>query len=181
MFYLFMADGTEEVEAIATLDVLRRAEIQVLTVGVGATKITGSHNVVINCDIEAKDIVLDSEIQGIILPGGMPGTLNLENDSKVREAIKYCNDNSLLMCAICAAPSILGHAGVLNGKSAVCFPGFEEELTGARIADSYVCTDGNVITGKGMGCAVLFGLEIVKKVKGQEIADKLKASLQCSI
>ena len=98
-----------------------------------------------------------------------------------QKAIKFCNDNSLYLCAICAAPSVLGHAGVLQGKKAVCFPGFENELTGAETSDCYVCSDGNVITGRGMGCAVLFGLQIVKAVKGADAADKLKASLQCSI
>ena len=181
MFYLFMADGTEEVEAIATLDVMRRAGIEIVTAGIGSAFITGSHNVTIKCDIEAKDIVLDSGLDGIILPGGMPGTINLEKDADVQKAIKFCHDNSLYLCAICAAPSVLGHAGVLRGKKAVCFPGFEDELTGADTPDCYVCSDGNVITGRGMGCAVLFGLEIVKAVKGADAADKLKASLQCAI
>ena len=181
MFYLFMADGTEEVEALATLDVMRRAGIETVTAGVGSLYINGSHNVTIKCDIEAKNIVLGSALEGIILPGGMPGTLNLEKDADVQKAIKYCDDNSLYLCAICAAPSVLGHAGVLQGKKAVCFPGFEDELKGAETPDCFVCSDGNVITGRGMGCAVLFGLEIVKAVKGRPAADKLKASLQCAI
>ena len=181
MFYLFMADGTEEVEALATLDVMRRAGIETVTAGVGSAFITGSHNVTIKCDIEAKDIIFGSSLEGIILPGGMPGTLNLEKNANVQKAIKYCDDNLLYLCAICAAPSVLGHAGVLQGKKAVCFPGFEDELTGAETPDTYVCTDGNIITGRGMGCAVLFGLEIVKAVKGREAAEKLKASLQCAI
>ena len=181
MFYLFMADGTEEVEAIATLDVLRRAGIKTVTAGVGSARITGSHGIEIKCDIEAEDIVLDSSLEGVILPGGMPGTVNLEKNANVQKAIKYCADNSLFLCAICAAPSVLGHAGVLRNKKAVCFPSFEDELTGAEIPDCFVCSDGNVITGKGMGCAILFGLEIVKAIKGKDAADKLKASLQCSI
>lgn len=181
MFYLFMADGTEEVEAIATLDVLRRAGIETLTAGIGSAYITGSHNVTIKCDIEAKDIILDSRLEGIILPGGMPGTLNLEKDANVQRAIKFCGEKSLYLCAICAAPSVLGHAGVLRGRKAVCFPGFENDLTGAETPDCFVCSDGNVITGRGMGCAILFGLEIVKAVKGEDTASRLKATLQCAI
>lgn len=181
MFYLFMADGTEEVEALATLDIMRRAGINTVTAGVGSTEITGSHNVKIICDIPADAINLNSELEGIVLPGGMPGTLNLEKDKNVQNAIKYCAENSLFMCAICAAPSILGHAGVLKGKKAVCFPGFEDELDGATVPGGFVCADANIITGRGMGCAVLFGLEIVKAVKGEADAAKLRASLQCAI
>ena len=176
-----MADGTEEVEALATLDVLRRAGIETVTAGVGSQFITGSHNITIKCDIEANETVLGPDLEGIILPGGMPGTVNLENNPYVQKAIEFCSGNSLYLCAICAAPSVLGHAGVLQGKKAVCFPGFEKELTGADVPDCFVCADGNVITGKGMGCAILFGLEIVSAVKGRDFADKLKSSLQCSI
>ena len=181
MFYLFMADGTEEVEAIATLDVMRRAGIETVTAGVGSSEITGSHSVKIKCDISADEIRLNSSLEGIVLPGGMPGTINLENDSSVQKAIAYCSENGLYLCAICAAPSILGHAGILENKNAVCFPGFEKDLYGAQIPDTFVCRDGNIITGRGMGCAVKFGLEIVKAVKGEKAAEKLKSSLQCSI
>lgn len=181
MFYLFMAEGTEEVEAIATLDVLRRAEIDVKTVGIGSKIINGSHNVPIVCDITENDIEINSLLEGIILPGGMPGTINLEKSTNVQNCIEFCAENNLFICAICAAPSVLGHAGVLRGEKALCFPGFEKELVGASIADGFVCTSGKIITGKGMGCAVLFGLEIVKGVKGKTFADALKATLQCAI
>lgn len=181
MFYLFLADGSEEVEAIATLDVMRRAGIKVLTVGVGSKTITGSHGVKIICDLTDIDICLENGLEGIILPGGMPGTLNLEKNKSVGLAIDYCVENSLYLCAICAAPLILGHRNLLNGKKATCFPGFEADLYGAEICDSFVCRDGSIITGKGMGCAILFGLEIVGAVCGQEKANELKASLQCAI
>lgn len=176
-----MADGTEEVEAIATLDVIRRAGIEILTVGVGDSKVNGSHGLNVICDITENEIVLSDDLEGIILPGGMPGTINLENSKKVQEAIDYCSLNGKLLCAICAAPSILGHKGLLNGKHAVCFPGFEKELEGAIMSDSFVERDGTVITGKGMGCAIAFGLEIVSAVKGQAASDKLKGTLQCYI
>ena len=111
----------------------------------------------------------------------MPGTINLEQNETVNRFIDFCFMNNKLICAICAAPSILGHKGMLKNKKAVCFPGFEEELEGALISDDYVVTDDNIITAKGMGSAVKFGLEIVKKYKNEDFVNKLKDSLQCSI
>ncbi len=179
MFYLFMADGTEEVEAIATLDVMRRAGIEVKTAGVGSDVICGSHGIKITCDMAACETVLEDSLEGVVIPGGMPGTVNLENDKFVIDAVKYCADNSKLLCAICAAPSVFGHLGLLEGKKAVCFPGFEQELKGCEVAQSFVCTDGNIITAKGMGSAVDFGLEIVAAVCGRQKSDALRGTLQC--
>lgn len=179
MFYMFFAEGFEEVEAIATLDVIRRADIEIKSVGVGGKTVTGSHGIPVVCDIEDKDFSYEN-ICGVILPGGMPGTNNLWASATVINAVDYCSENGKFLCAICAAPLILGRKNLLDGKNAVCFPGFEDELKGAKISESFVCRDGNVITAKGMGSAVNFGLEIVSAVKGKEFADRLKGSLQCS-
>ena len=124
--------------------------------------------------------MISDSLEGVILPGGMPGTTNLLNSETVNNFIDYCSDNNLYICAICAAPMILGRKGLLNGKNAVCFPGFEAELCGAVISDEYVCTDGKIITSKGMGSAVKFGLAIVAAVKDTETSNKLEATLQCS-
>lgn len=179
MFYMFFADGFEEVEAIATLDVIRRGGIDIRSVGVNGKEITGSHGITVICDTVISDISSDN-LSGIILPGGMPGTTNLMEDSTVNTFIDYCSENGLYICAICAAPMILGKKGLLNGKEAICFPGFEDELKGALISESFVCRSGNIITAKGMGSAVNFGLEIVKAVKGKEFSDNLRATLQIS-
>lgn len=179
MFYIFFAEGFEEVEAIATLDVIRRAGIEIKSVGVGGKTVTGSHGIPVICDVEDKETYLEN-ICGVILPGGMPGTNNLWASTIVNDAVDYCNVNGKLICAICAAPLILGRKNLLDGKNAVCFPGFEDELKGAIISEKYVCRDGNIITAKGMGSAVNFGLEIVSAVKGKEYADSLKDTLQCS-
>ncbi len=179
MLYMFFAQGFEEVEAIAALDVIRRAKIEIKSVGVGAETVTGSHGISVVCDTVADDVIIDG-IDGVILPGGMPGTNNLFDSAKVHEAIDYCADNGKLLCAICAAPLILGRKGLLEGREAVCFPGFEDELKGAAVSDKFVCADGNVITAKGMGSAVNFGLAIVGYFKGQAFADDLKSTLQCS-
>lgn len=180
MLYMFFADGFEEVEAVATLDVIRRAGIEIESVGVDNTIITGSHNIKVVCDKTIADISVNDSLTGIILPGGMPGTTNLMNCNAVNEFIDFCAENKLLICAICAAPMILGRKNLLNGRNAVCFPGFEEELMGAEISDKFVCRDGNFITAKGMGSAVNFGIEIVAALKGGDVAEELKATLQCS-
>ena len=109
MLYCFLAPGFEETEAIAPIDMLRRAKIDVKTVGVGAKQITGSHGIPFICDLTDDEIVLDDAVDGVILPGGMPGTLNLENSDSVQRTLDYCHDNGKLLCAICAAPSVLGH------------------------------------------------------------------------
>lgn len=177
---MFFADGFEEVEAIAALDVIRRAKIEIESVGVGSKNITGSHGITVVCDKTTDEISVSNSVEGIVLPGGMPGTTNLLNDETVNSFIDYCNNNSLYICAICAAPLILGRKGLLQAKKAVCFPGFEDELKGALISDEYVCVDGKIITSKGMGSAVKFGLAIVGEVLGDDIADSLEATLQCS-
>ncbi len=180
MIYIFLAEGFEEVEAIAAIDVIRRANIDIKTVGINGKTIKGSHGMPIVCDLNEDEIALDADVDGIILPGGMPGTLNLNDSSAVQNAIDFCSENEKLLAAICAAPLILGRKGLLKDKNAVCFPGFEEELLGARISDDFVCADGNVITAKGMGSAINFGLAIVAYFKGVEKSAELKSTLQCS-
>lgn len=179
MLLMFFADGFEEVEAIATLDVIRRANIEIRSVGIGAKEITGSHGITVICDMTDSD-VKELDIDGVILPGGMPGTLNLLESKVVNDAIDYCAAEGKLICAICAAPMILGRKGLLEGKEAICFPGFEEELKGATVSDKFVCTSGNIITAKGMGSAINFGLAITEYFTDKETAEKLRGTLQCS-
>ncbi len=178
MIYVFLANGFEEIEALAVVDVLRRAELDVLTVGVGEDFVIGSHQIPVAADIYERNLVLDEKVEAIVLPGGMPGTLNLEKSPVVQKAIDWAIENEKLICAICAAPSILGHKGLLVGKEATAFPGFEEELTGATISEKYVVRDGNIITARGMGSAVEFGLQIAEILAGSHTANKIRASLQ---
>lgn len=180
MLYMFLADGFEEVEAIAALDVIRRAGLEIKTVGVNSDTVKGSHNIPVICDTTADKISFDETVAGIILPGGMPGTTNLMNNDIVNKFIDLCYENNKLICAICAAPMILGRKGLLNGKEAVCFPGFEEELKGAVISEKYICNSDKIITAKGMGSAIKFGLEIVAELNDKNTADKLMATLQYS-
>ena len=160
MLYMFLAEGFEETEAIGCLDVIRRAGIAIKTVGINGKTVQGSHGISVVADIEKNEIDFDN-MQGVILPGGMPGTENLENDADVIKAIKFCADKGLLIGAICAAPMVFGRLGLLMGKKAVCFPGFEEYLEGVEVKTDLCVTDGNIITAKGAGAAMIFGARIV--------------------
>ncbi len=178
MLYLFLADGFEEIEALATLDIIRRAGLDIATVGVTGSCVKGSHNISVLTDLGLDDITTN-ELDGVILPGGLPGTTNLENCNKVCEYVEYAYSNGLLVSAICAAPSILGHMGILRGKNATCFPGFEKELSGAICSGDYVVRQDNVITAKGAGVAIDFGLKIVEYFKGTDISNELRKTMQC--
>ncbi len=179
MIYAFLANGFEEIEAIAPIDLLRRAEKKVCTVGVGDNIIVGSHGIPVVTDTIAQEIVLDENLEMIILPGGMPGTLNLEKNQYVQTAIDYCVEHNIYIASICAAPSILGHKGLLNGKKAVCYTGFETQLDGAFVTDSSVETDGIFITARGAGVAVEFGLKLVELVASKSESLRQKNAILC--
>ncbi len=182
MVYLMLADGFEEMEALTPLDILRRAEIEVKTVGVTGKTVTGAHSVPVIADITADEIDYN-DITAVILPGGMPGTLNLKSDKRVEKAILFANEQKKLIAAICAAPIILGNLGLLFNKCAVCYPGFENELTDAKIEpDAYVVKCENIITAAGAGVASEFGFEIVDYLLGsKEKSTRLKGVMQYNI
>lgn len=177
MVYVFLADGFEETEATAPIDMLRRAKLDVKLVGVGTSTPTSSHGIRLAADITEADVKLDDSLQLIVLPGGMPGTLNLEKSAAVQSAIKYCTDNGIPVGAICAAPSILGKLGLLNGRKAVCFPGFEQYLTGADVLNKLCVTDGQFTTACGAGAAIEFGLELVKVLCGESRSAELRSAI----
>ena len=127
----------------------------------------------------ADEIKLDSELKMIVLPGGMPGTNNLEADSTVQKAIDFCEAEGRFIGAICAAPKIIGAKGLLDGKKTVCFPGFESFLKGAEVQSDIVVRDGNIITAKGAGAAVAFGLKLVEALKGSAVSSKIENQIQC--
>lgn len=179
MIYVFLAEGFEETEAIVPIDLLRRSGRNVITVGVGNKTIKGSHGIPVTADITAEEISLNDELEMIVLPGGMPGTINLEKSEYVQSAIDYCVKNRKFIGAICAAPSILGHKGLLNGKTAVCYEGFEPQLEGAVIGNTSVAEDDIYVTARGAGVAVDFGLKLVEKVVSKAESDKLRAAILC--
>ena len=152
---------------------MRRAGLTVKTVGIGGSSVTGAHGITVNTDLTDKD-ALDESVQMVFLPGGMPGTLNLAASEVVKKAILDAHENGAYIAAICAAPSILGDIGLLGGKNAVCYPGFEERLTGATVSYDKVVLDGKILTARGMGAALDMGLKIVEIFCGQTAADDLR-------
>lgn len=180
MLYCFLADGFEEIEALATVDILRRAGIDVSTVSVNDTLyVSGSHNITVKADVLSTELDM-RKIEGAIYPGGMPGSETLSSGANTtpNEVAKYCFENNLLLCAICAAPLVLGRLGILDGKNATCYPGFESELKGAKTAGEKVVVDGNVITGKGPGVSADFAFAIVTKLKDEKSANEIRKAMQ---
>ena len=180
MIYVFLSDGFEELEAVACIDLLRRAGLPVTTVAVGCTErmVTGSHQIRLEADrLETQGKIAD--LSAVVLPGGKTGVQGLEASGVVRDAVRYCLENGRPVAALCAAPSILGHMGVLKGKRATCFPGFEQELEGAQVCGDSVCVDGRILTGKGAGVSVDFALRLVEMLCGGEQAQKLGMTIQC--
>lgn len=178
MIPVFLANGFEEIEALATVDILRRAGVKVVTVGVGDKTPVGAHGMAVCADLAENELEL-ADIDGVVLPGGMPGTSNLEASAMVQEAVSYAAEHGLLLAAICAAPSILGHGGYLRGKKATCYPGFEQELADAIVLNGGVVTDGNIITASGAGVAVDFALELVRYLVSADKADEIRRGIQC--
>ncbi|MDR3651436.1 MAG: DJ-1/PfpI family protein [Paludibacter sp.] len=176
--YIFLAEGFEEIEAIAPIDIFRRAEINVSTISMSENKtVNGSHGIPVVADNLFSEIDFsDNDI--LYLPGGMPGTKNLENHEGLKQLIlKQVMENKNI-AAICAAPSILGKMGLLDGKEAICYPGFENQLVGAILSVNKIAKSGNILTAKGAGVAVQFALKLVEELKGRNIAEKV-AQLIC--
>lgn len=174
---VFFAEGYEEIEALTVVDMCRRAGIDTEMVSVtDSLTVTGAHSISVVMDKLLKDVDFEA-LDMIVLPGGMPGTTNLEKTPVLMEQVKAFAAVGKYVAAICAAPSVFGHLGILKGKTACCFPGFEEELTGANVTYNSCERDGNVITARGMGCAIDFSVEIINALldgaKGDEIASKI--------
>ncbi len=182
MIYFYLANGFEETEMIYPLDLCRRAGLEAKTVSI--TKdlyVTGSHEITIKADMTVfDDSYCKESADALVLPGGMPGTTNLEKSEAVQSAIRYGYDNGKYLCAICAAPSVLGKAGLLNGKKAVCYPSFEKYLHGAISSPEKCVTDGKIITAVGAGAAAEFGLAIITELCGKETAEKIKNAILLS-
>ena len=170
---VLLAEGFEEIEAIAIIDILRRAELDVTTVGVSGTTVTGSHDVAVSADTTL-DASTGETFDCVVLPGGLPGATNLRDDERVQSLIRRQNEAGRQLAAICAAPIALGKAGVLEGRSATCYPGFEEELLGANPSEDRVVDDGNVVTSRGPGTVFDFSLALVAKLKDSETAEALR-------
>ncbi|MEE1305558.1 MAG: DJ-1 family glyoxalase III [Agathobacter sp.] len=174
---IFMADGCEEIEGLTVVDIARRAGIEIDMISISDSKtVTSSHKVTFLTDLTKEEADF-SNYDGIVLPGGLPGTLNLGADETVNSVIKEFAAQGKMVAAVCAAPSVLGEAGLLQGKKATCYPGYEDKLLGAQWIEEQVAVDGNIITSRGLGTTIPFALEIVKYLidekKSKEISDKI--------
>lgn len=174
---IFFAEGYEEIEALTVVDLCRRAGVEIQMISVtGEGSVAGSHGICVKMDALLTEVDF-GQLDMLVLPGGMPGTKNLEGCAPLMEELDRFYAAGKWIAAICAAPSVFGHRGYLKGREAVCYPSFEGELTGATVLSEAAAADGNVITGRGMGCAIPFGLLIVEKLISRAAADALAESI----
>lgn len=178
MILVLLANGFEEIEALTSVDILRRAGKDVKTVGIGSLEIAGAHGITVKADVsEAEALALTDRLEMLLLPGGMPGTKNLDASATTDKLLEKAQADGGYIAAICAAPSVLGKRGLLRGKKAICYPGFENELLGATVCDCGYVTDGKIITGRAMGSALDFALELCKALCGVEKAESVRTSV----
>lgn len=176
--YIFLADGFEEIEGLTVVDLLRRAKIDITMVSVSGNKVvTGSHEIPVIADTTFEEVNFD-DADLLVLPGGMPGTMNLLEHEGLDKLLKEFHGKGKPLAAICAAPRVLGSKGLLIGKKVTCYPGNEDALIGARVLGTAVVEDGNITTSKGMGTAIDFSLSIIKSIKGKEEADRIAQAIQ---
>ena len=176
MVYVFLADGFEEIEALTVVDILRRGDIPVKTISITINHtVCGAHSINVIADGLLDDV--KDDIDMLVLPGGMPGTTNLDANEKLRTLLLKAIESGKYVAAICAAPLILGKLGVLKDKTATCYPSFESYLEGASLSTDRVCFSENIITSRGPGTASDFALFIVEKLKGKELRDKIHGDM----
>ena len=177
MVYMLLGTGFEETEAIAPLDLLRRAGVEVMTVGVDGKIVVGSHGIGIEADIELSELDL-TNLEMIILPGGLGGVTSVRASEGAMNALKFAWDNDKSVAAICAGPTVLADLHITDGKNTTCFPGCEDGMGSAIVHGDVPCVrDGKLITGASAGCAIPFGLALVAALKGQDAADKIRKQI----
>lgn len=173
MVYLLLGTGFEETEAVAPLDLLRRAGVEVLTVGVNGKVVYGSHKIGIEADITIDQMDL-TNLEMIVLPGGLGGVASARASQKALDALRFAWENDKYVAAICAGPTVLADLGITDGKNATCYPGCESGMGSAKMAENAASVrDGKLITGTSAGCAIPFGLALVEALKGKEAADAI--------
>ena len=172
MVYMLLGTGFEETEAIAPLDLLRRAGVEILTVGLNGKVIRGSHGICVEADIEISQLDL-TNLEMIILPGGLGGVASIRACDAAMKAVRFAWENGKYTAAICAGPTVLADLGIVDDKNATCYPGCEENMGSAKMVEAAAVTDGKLITGTSAGCAIPFGLALIAALKGQEEADRI--------
>lgn len=177
MVYILLGTGFEETEAIAPLDLLRRAEIPVMTVGVNGKVVYGGHKIGVEADITLEEMDL-TDMDMIVLPGGLGGVASVSASKMAMEALQFAYENGKYVAAICAGPTVLAKLGITDGKDATCYPGCETQMGSANMLPGKAAVqDGKLITGTSAGCAIPFGLALVAALKGKEIADKIEKQI----
>ena len=172
MVYMLLGTGFEETEAIAPLDLLRRAGVEIQTVGLNGKVIYGSHGIGVEADIEIGQLDLTA-LEMIILPGGLGGVASIRACDAAMKAVRFAWENGKYTAAICAGPTVLADLGIVDDKNATCYPGCEENMGSAKMVEAAAVTDGKLITGTSAGCAIPFGLALIAALKGQEESDRI--------
>ena len=173
MVYVLLGTGFEEIEALTPVDLLRRAGVDVLTVGINGKTVYGGHGIGIAADITIEEMDL-SQMEMIVLPGGLGGVASVRGSQQAMDAIRYAHEQKKYIAAICAAPTILAQLQITDGKRAVCYPGCEEEMGNAHMQQDLACvSDGHVITGTSAGCAIAFALTLIETLKGADAAQTI--------
>ena len=177
MVYMLLGTGFEETEAIAPLDLLRRAGVDIMTVGVNGKTVYGSHNIGIEADILLSEMDL-TNLEMIILPGGLGGVASVRTSEEAMNALRFAWENGKFVAAICAGPTVLADLGITDHKQATCYPGCESGMGDAvMIPDAAAVRDGRLITGTSAGCAITFGLELIKALKGENAAETIRKQI----
>ena len=172
---VLLAEGFETIEALTTVDILRRAGVECHTFATKNQEVTTSHHITLKADKVFNEEIKEYDM--VVLPGGMPGAVNLRDDEKVNEVVKQFYNEDKIVAAICAGPITFGKLGIVNGKNVTCYPGFEDELKGCNYKEELVVTDGNIITGRGPAAAVQFAFEILKHTKPEKVEEIKKGML----
>ena len=170
MVYILLGTGFEETEAIAPLDLLRRAGVETMTVGINGKTVYGGHGIGVEADITIEEMDL-TDLEMIVLPGGLGGVASARASSLALDALRFAYENGKYVAAICAGPTVLADLGITDGKNATCYPGCEDGMGSAKIVCQAAVRDGRLITGTSAGCAIPFGLALIAALKGQEAAD----------
>ena len=177
MVYMLLGTGFEETEAIAPLDLLRRAGVEIATVGINGKVVYGSHGIGIEADLELHQMDLTT-LEMIILPGGLGGVASIKASEQAMNAVRFAYENEKYVAAICAGPTILAQLGITDGKRATCFPSCTDQMGNARMQENAAAvTDGRIITGTSAGCAIPFGLALIEALKGAEAAEKIEKQI----
>ena len=177
MVYMLLGTGFEETEAIAPLDLMRRAGIEVLTVGLNGKTVYGGHNIGVEADITVGQMDL-TDLDMIVLPGGLGGVASIRSCQEALDAVRFAWNNGKFVAAICAGPTVLADLGITDGKHATCYPGCEDGMGNAIMAENTPCVrDDKLITGTSAGCAIPFGLMLIEALKGKEAADTIKKQI----